>query len=68
MSNTFVAILMGSQSDAEIMKKASDVLDELGITSVKDGCAPEGSCLRLERHGADARPHQAGCREAAPHR
>jgi 5-(carboxyamino)imidazole ribonucleotide mutase len=33
VSKTFVAILMGSGSDAEIMKKASDVLDELGVTS-----------------------------------
>ena len=28
---SFVAILMGSESDAEIMKKAADALDEFGV-------------------------------------
>lgn len=32
MSNTRVAILMGSKSDLDLMKPASDVLDELGIS------------------------------------
>ena len=30
---SFVAILMGSESDLEIMRKASDVLDEFGVDS-----------------------------------
>jgi len=30
---SFVAILMGSESDQEVMKRASDVLDEFGVDS-----------------------------------
>ena len=33
MSKTKVAIMMGSKSDADIMEKASDLLDEFGVAS-----------------------------------
>ncbi len=33
MDKTLVGILMGSESDAEVMLKAKEILDELGINS-----------------------------------